>query len=107
MTTMVLAPYLKQRWTDGNGNPLYLGTINTYQAGTLTPAPTYKDSVGTLNTNPIVLNARGEADIWIPPNISLKFIVADAAGNLIEQSTMLLTRSSLHYMGVSIPDLRA
>jgi hypothetical protein len=84
MTIMTLAPYLKQRWTDGNGNPLYLGTINTYAAGSSTPAPTYKDSTGiSVNTNPIVLNARGEADIWIPPNVSLKFIVADAAGNLI------------------------
>lgn len=88
MTVTVLAPYLKQRWVDGNGNPLYLGTINTYAAGTLTPIATYKDSIGTANTNPIVLNARGECDLWLLPNTSYKFIVADSAGNLIPGGTI-------------------
>ncbi len=84
----VLAPYLKQRWVDGNGAPLYLGTINTYAAGTVTPIATYKDSIGTTNANPIVLNARGECDLWLTPNVAYKFIVADANGNLIPGGTI-------------------
>lgn len=84
----VLAPYLKQRWVDGNGAPLYLGTINTYQAGSLVPIATYKDSAGTPNTNPIVLNARGECDLWLTANVAYKFIVADAAGNQIPGGTI-------------------
>lgn len=88
MTTTVLAPYLKQRWVDGNGAALYQGTINTYQAGSLVPVATYKDSTGTLNTNPIVLNARGECDLWLLPNVAYKFIVADVNGNLIPGGTL-------------------
>ncbi len=89
MATTVLAPYLKTRWVDGAGNPLYLGTINTYAAGTLTPIATYKDSTGgSTNTNPIVLNARGECDLWLTPNVAYKFIVADANGNLIPGGTI-------------------
>lgn len=79
----VLAPYLKQRWVDGNGAPLYLGTISTYAAGTLIPIPTYKDSTGTQNSQPIILNARGECDLWLTPNVAYKFIVADVNGNQI------------------------
>lgn len=84
----VLAPYLKQRWVDGNGAALYQGTISTYAAGTLTPIATYKDSTGTVNTNPIVLNARGECDLWLNANVSYKFIVADALGNQIPGGTI-------------------
>jgi hypothetical protein len=89
MTVTVLAPYLKQRWVDGNGNALYQGTINTYQAGSLTPIVTYKDSTGgPQNTNPIVLNARGECDLYLLPNVAYKFIVADINGNLIPGGTI-------------------
>lgn len=88
MTTTVLAPYLKQRWVDGNGTPLYLGTISTYAAGTLTPIATYKDSIGTANSNPITLNARGECDLWLAPNVAYKFIVADVNGNILPGGTI-------------------
>jgi hypothetical protein len=84
MTTTVLAPYLKQRFVDGNGAPLYLGTVSTFAAGTNTPIVTYKDSLGiATNTNPITLNPRGECDIWLLPNVAYKFQVNDALGNLI------------------------
>ena len=84
VTATYLIPPLLQRWVDGNGAPLYLGTISTYQAGTLTPITTYKDStLSSPNTNPVILNARGEAAIWQIPNVATKYIVADSAGNLI------------------------
>src|SRR5690606_10239699 len=39
--------------------------VYTYQPGTSTPKATYTDHTGTTpNTNPIVLDARGEANIW-------------------------------------------
>lgn len=83
MTTL-LAPYVKQRFVDANGAALYLGTVNSFAAGTNTPIVTYKDSAGVAtNTNPITLNPRGECDIWLQPNVAYKLTVADAAGNLI------------------------
>jgi len=52
---------------DANGNPLSGGKLYTYTAGgTSTPQATYTDAGGgTPNANPVVLNARGEADIWL------------------------------------------
>jgi hypothetical protein len=51
---------------DVTGAPLVGGLLYTYSAGTTTPQVTYTDSSGaTANTNPVVLNARGEADIWL------------------------------------------
>lgn len=50
---------------DTNGNPLAGGKVYTYAAGTTTPLATYTDRVGgTANTNPVILDSRGEADIW-------------------------------------------
>ena len=61
-----LLPYLKQRFFNENGEPLAGGKLYSYVAGTSTPAATYVDSEGvTPNENPIVLDANGEADIWI------------------------------------------
>lgn len=82
--TTILSPYTKQRFFDNNGNPLVGGLLTSYAAGTTTPIATYKDSTGgTPNTNPIVLNFRGEADIWLQPNVAYKFALTDAASNAI------------------------
>lgn len=84
MTTTVLAPYLTQQFFNSNGAFLAGGQLFTYQAGTTTPTATYTDSTGvTPNANPIVLNARGEASIWLIPNTAYKFALQDAAGNPI------------------------
>lgn len=84
MTATFLAPCLLQKWFDNNGNPLVEGTIATYAGGTNTPIATYTDSTGgTPNTNPITLNFRGECSIWLLPNVSYKFVISDALGNLI------------------------
>ena len=83
MTTL-LSPSTKQRFFDNNGNPLAFGLLTTYAAGTTNPITTYKDSTGgPTNTNPIVLNFRGECDIWLQPNIAYKFALTDAQGNTI------------------------
>jgi hypothetical protein len=68
MTT--LTPTLVQRFLVG-------GKVFSYAAGTTTKVTTYTDSTGvTPNTNPIILNARGEADIWILPNVGYKFTLS-------------------------------
>src|SRR5574337_892272 len=83
MTTQ-LSPLAVQRFVDNNGNALAGGQLYTYQAGTSTPLPTYTDSTGlTANTNPIVLNARGEANIWLTLGQAYKFALYDSLNNLI------------------------
>lgn len=57
---------------DGTG-PLAGGKLYTYVAGSVnTPKTTYKDyNNNASNTNPIILDAAGEADIWLDGNYKL------------------------------------
>lgn len=80
--TNVLAPYVKQQFFSNTGQFLVGGLLTTYQAGSTIPIATY-NSTGALNTNPVVLNSRGEADIWLLPNVGYRFVLTDSAGNQI------------------------
>ena len=96
MTTQ-LAPLAVQRFYDNSGVLAVGGSLYTYQAGTTTPQDTYTDSTGgTPNANPIVLNARGEAAIWIDPIQSYKFVLKDALGNTLWTSDNISS-----YVGLS------
>ncbi len=87
--TTTLSPVPKLSFLDSNGKPLVGGKLFTYTAGTSTKRATYTDSTGgTPNSNPIVLNFRGEANVWIPPNVAFKYVLArptdtDPPGNPI------------------------
>jgi len=66
-----LTPSAKQQFFSDAGVPLVGGKVYTYEAGTSTPLATYQDSTGvTANTNPIILDSRGEANIWLSPSIA-------------------------------------
>lgn len=78
-----LAPFLKFREVDSNGIPLAGGQLFSYVAGTTIPSATYTDSTGaTANTNPVVLDSSGRANIWIGSGF-YKFVLEDINGNLI------------------------
>lgn len=71
-----------QSYEDGSGKPLSGGKLFTYAEGTLTPKATYQDSAGTIpNTNPIILNARGEAVVY--GSGKYRMILQDSAGATI------------------------
>lgn len=73
----VLLPPIRSRFFDRNGKPLVGGKLFVYLAGTTTPTTTYKEySATTANTNPIILDGRGEADIWLKPG-NYKFVLMD------------------------------
>lgn len=62
------------RWRafDANGDPLSGGKLHTYAPGTSTPKATYTDSGGlTPNANPVILDANGEANVWLTGNYKL------------------------------------
>lgn len=68
----------KLQFFDNNGNPLVGGKLYTYAAGTTTPLATYTDaSAGTPNTNPIILDSRGEANVWLSAT-TYKFLLTDS-----------------------------
>lgn len=74
-----LTPTPKQQFFDSNGDPLVLGKVYTYAGGTTTPITTYTSQAGdTANTNPIILDSRGMANIWLQPTIAYKFVITDA-----------------------------
>lgn len=69
----------KLQFFDNNGNPLVAGKLYTYEAGTTTPLATYTDaSATTPNTNPVILDSRGEANVWLTAS-SYKFVLKDAS----------------------------
>ena len=61
-----LTPEPKLQFFSTAGVPLAGGKIYTYDAGTTTPLATFADSAGiTNNPNPVILDSRGEASIWL------------------------------------------
>ena len=61
-----LAPAPKAQFFDANGAPLVGGKLYSYAAGTTTPLATYTDQGGsTPNANPVILDSRGEASVWL------------------------------------------
>ena len=79
-----LTPTPKQQIFGSDGLPLVGGKIYTYAAGTTTPLATYTDAgAGTANTNPIILNSLGQANIWLAPASSYKFSVYTSADVLL------------------------
>ena len=74
-----LIPNLRQQFFDNNGDPLAGGKLFSYIAATSTPLETFTDATGLVpNTNPVILNANGEADVWIGQS-AYKFVLTDAA----------------------------
>jgi len=57
--------------------------VNTYAAGTSTPLATYNSStLASANANPVIMDANGQADIWLG-NASYKFVGTDASNNVL------------------------
>lgn len=76
--TATLLPNGKQSFVNSAGVPLVGGKLYTYDAGTNNPRATYSDAAGTVpNTNPIILDARGEATVFWSG--SYKAVLKDAA----------------------------
>jgi hypothetical protein len=68
MTALATPP--KLQFLDSNGAPLVGGKLYTYAAGTTTPQVTYTDfGGGTANANPVILDSRGEASVWLSGNL--------------------------------------
>lgn len=79
--TPVVQPHVT--FVNGAGLPCAACSLYTYVAGTTTPQATYTDATGTSqNTNPIVLDASGGANIWMGAN-SYKLVLKDVLGTTL------------------------
>jgi hypothetical protein len=77
--TAVISPPPRLQFFTNAGVPMASGLLYTYAAGTTTPLVTYTDSTGLVaNTNPVILDSRGEASIWLG-GVGYKFKLATPA----------------------------
>lgn len=77
-------PAAKPQFFDSNGNPLNGGKLFTYQPSTTTPKTTYQDFGGTTpNSNPIILNSRGETPFAVYGDGTFRLILKDSLDNTI------------------------
>jgi len=92
MTTAAsLAPTLTLKSWLSSGLPNAFGTVTSYAAGTNTPIATWTDWTATTpNANPQVLNARGEMNCYLLPNVGYKLVEADQFGNSIKTTDQVL-----------------
>jgi hypothetical protein len=78
-----LSPSPKMQFFTAAGVPLVGGKLYTYASGTTTPLATYTDSTAnTANANPVILDSRGEADVWFGPS-RYSLTLKDSLDNLI------------------------
>lgn len=98
----VLSPSPKAQFLDASGNPLVGGKVYTYAAGTTTPLTTYTTSAGTVaNTNPVILDSRGEANIWYSNGTSYKVVLTDSADATIWTVDNIVTIGSLAFQNAN------
>lgn len=70
----------KFRGVDDNNNPLVGGLLWTYEPGTTTPKTTYSEhTLSSANANPVVLNSRGEAVVYLAS--ATKLVLTAAGGD--------------------------
>lgn len=77
------------QFVDDNGKPLTGGQVWTYESGTTTPKATYVDpDGGAKNTNPIILDEAGRANIYLDDG-AYRVRVLSADGVLIADTNKL------------------
>lgn len=70
----------KAKFDNNSGEALSGGKVYFYVAGTSTPKDTYSDSAGTvLNANPVILDSRGEANIFLLSDQAYKVVIKDSS----------------------------
>jgi hypothetical protein len=81
-------PFVKPQFFDNNGAPADGYKICSFAAGTSTPLATYTSSTGgSQNTNPVVLDSSGRANIWLGSNsYKLTMITPDSSSCTVSPS---------------------
>ena len=77
MTTSPLIIPVARFFTISGGAGLAGGKVWTYESGTNTPKTSYMDFSGnpmSANTNPVILDASGSADIWLDGNYRINLL---------------------------------
>ena len=79
---------VKQAFLDAQGNPLSNGRLWTKVSGSNTNKATFKDADGLVpNTNPIILDSRGEVPFGVYGTTGVYRLILAAAGDLTDPPT--------------------
>lgn len=103
---MATSPFAKPlgtpifRWFDPNGAPAALWQVETFMAGTNTPAATYPSYADALagsnpNSNPAILDGNGAAQIWMQA-LTYKIVVKRPA---LEGGAVVYTQDNVNMAG--------
>lgn len=96
--TKSISPYPKIQAFDSNGDPLVGGKLYTYAAGTTTPATTWTTTVGNVaNTNPVILDSRGECNVYLTAGTAYKFVLKTSADVTIWTVDQILVPDTTQY----------
>lgn len=99
MTIATILPLAKTQFLDGNGTPLASGSVYMYIPETSTLKTTWQDAAEQIqNTNPIILDASGEAIIY--GSGEYRQVVYAANGDLIWDALTQDITSTLQAMGI-------
>lgn len=98
MASILIPPQIQ--FIDYNGEPLINGKVYTYEAGTTTPKLSWKDQDEiSFNTNPVILDDSGRAEIWI--NGAYKIIINNADDELIYTADNVISYSDADFSGLT------
>ena len=107
MSQLTLSPMPKFREVSNVGAPLAGGKLYTAQPGTVAgptqtfPKTTYSDNAGTVpNTNPVILDASGRADVWLSGAYSMALY--DATNVLIWSEPQVYSNISTSGAGTAL-----
>lgn len=79
--SVALMPVPHYQFFDANGIPLSGGCLFAYISGTVTNQATYTDFTGVVqNSNPVILDAGGYANIWLDQTKTYKFKLVSSGG---------------------------
>lgn len=75
---MAILTMARHRFYKNDGSLNAGGKVYSYVAGTTTPTATYTSSdASTPNANPIILDSKGECDLWVTGQIKLNVLESD------------------------------
>lgn len=84
MSAKCSTPNPNIQWLDNAGNIAIGASLHTYAAGGTTPLATYTDQTGvSANTNPVILDSAGRANVWTTPGVSYRFDLYASNGVLL------------------------
>lgn len=94
-----LSPFPTGQELDDNGNPLAGGTVDFYEAGTLTRKAAYSSQdESVVLANPATFDSAGRLEIWLGEG-AYYIIVKDSAGNLIDERDNIVGDLSTSFLG--------